>query len=355
MNNSKTKMAFTIILLILVAFIQVVSAQVEVNSDKGVMDEKNLSLTTAELNDLYQKYNISENDLKFAKDELPNYLEGTILNSDQIVIATEDGLPPEDLPEGKNYKIISHKQMSDIIEGAKERYIQKYGIDPANPKIDIINGYALPTEEVKNLVSSGRLVLQEDNDSVEMSSGKLRVTVSWDPHAINGAIGTKVFPAKDSRHAPTEDTADGTRYGYSPFHYPNFAIYTTGYTYYWNVWDASNIQTPNNASQALADLASDTSSYRTSADKVVLGWVHNMDHNGMAYRNGPFAVCSDTADGIDWPHRQLVQHETSHNFGATDQNSVLHPECIMNYVWAYSGTTKWCTSCKNTVNYGLFH
>jgi regulatory protein YycI of two-component signal transduction system YycFG len=47
MNNSKTKMVFTIVLLTLVAFVQVVSAQVEVNSDNGVMTEKNFSLTTA--------------------------------------------------------------------------------------------------------------------------------------------------------------------------------------------------------------------------------------------------------------------------------------------------------------------
>jgi hypothetical protein len=73
--------------------------------------------------------------------------------------------------------------------------------------------------------------------------------------------------------------------------------------------------------------------------------------------NEAFLVCSDTADGLDLPHRQIVQHEISHNFGASDQGwySWEHPECIMNYIWTYMGTTIWCTSCKNTVNYGLFH
>lgn len=339
------------------ALIPAVSAQVEVSSDDGVMTETNLTFTTTELNDLYKKYNISENDLKFAKNELPNYLEGTILNSDQIVIATENGLPPADLPKENNCKIISHKEMSDIMKEARAKYIQKYGVDPANPKIDIINGYSIPTQEAENLVSSGKLVLQEANDSVEETPESLTATVGSNPCAINGEIATKVFPAKDSRHAPTEDTVDGTRNGYMPFMYPNFAIYTTGYTYYWNVWDASNIQTPNNTSQALADLRSDTSSYRTADNILVLGWAHNMDHNGRAYRNWAFALCSDTADGLDWPHRQLVQHETSHNFGALDQGYYAweHPECIMNYMWAYGGTTIWCTSCKNTVNYELFH
>jgi hypothetical protein len=72
---------------------------------------------------------------------------------------------------------------------------------------------------------------------------------------------------------------------------------------------------------------------------------------------GPFAVCADTADGFDWPHGQIVQHETSHNFGADEGGywSWEHPECIMNYMWAYLGTTRWCTSCKDAVDYGLFH
>lgn len=346
-----------LMLLMLVAFIQVTNAQVEVSSDNGVMTEKNLAFTTTELNDLYIKYNISENDLKFAKNELPNYLEGTILNSDQIVIATENGLPPADLPKGIDCKIISHKEMSDIMKEARAKYIEKYGVDPANPKIDIINGNAIPTQEAKNLVGSGKLVLQEANDSVTETPESMTATVSWDPRAINGAFGVAVFPAKDARHAPTEDTEDGTRYGKTPFHYPNFEIYTTGYTYYWNVWDASNIQTPNNSSQALADLWSDTNSYRTADNRLLLGWAHNMDHNGMAYHNGPVSVCADTADGFDWPHRQIVQHEISHNFGAAEGGwfSWEHPECIMNYEWAYLGTTKWCTSCKNAVNYGLFH
>jgi len=34
---------------------------------------------------------------------------------------------------------------------------------------------------------------------------------------------------------------------------------------------------------------------------------------------------TDTADGFDWPHNSIVQHEVSHNFDAEDQNSVIHP------------------------------
>jgi hypothetical protein len=41
--------------------------------------------------------------------------------------------------------------MLGIIEKAKKDYIEKYGVDPENPKIDIVNGIAIPTEEVKKL------------------------------------------------------------------------------------------------------------------------------------------------------------------------------------------------------------
>jgi hypothetical protein len=86
------------------------------------------------------------------------------------------------------------------------------------------------------------------------------------------------------------------RNGYLPFHYAGF-ITTFGYTYYWNVWDASKIGTANSASQALADLASDTSSYRTADNILVVGWAHNMDHNGIAYKVGLLGR-KETSEGL---------------------------------------------------------
>jgi len=41
-----------------------------------------VSYTDEELQEMYEKYDISENDLKFARGELPNYLEGTIFQSE---------------------------------------------------------------------------------------------------------------------------------------------------------------------------------------------------------------------------------------------------------------------------------
>jgi len=119
-----------------------------------------INYTEEELQDLYLKYNITENDIKFAKNELPHYLEGTILNGDKRVIATETGEPPEGLKEGDHYDIIiSIEEMGAITDEARKRYIKKYGVDPSNPKIDEVNGIYLPKEVVNRLVKYRKLDL----------------------------------------------------------------------------------------------------------------------------------------------------------------------------------------------------
>lgn len=115
---------------------------------------KDVTYTDEELQELYEEYNITENDLKFARGELPNYLEGTILYSDLRVIVSETGEPPEGVIEGEHYDVvISEQEMSKIIEEAREDYIEKYGVDPANPKLDEVKGYLIPVQEAKRLVS----------------------------------------------------------------------------------------------------------------------------------------------------------------------------------------------------------
>ena len=45
--------------------------------------KNNIDYTETELQDLYVKYEITENDIKFANGELPNYLDGTILKGEK--------------------------------------------------------------------------------------------------------------------------------------------------------------------------------------------------------------------------------------------------------------------------------
>lgn len=88
----------TLILAMLLVSVVMPAASADVKSKLNVdASESSVGYTAAELQDLYHRYNISENDIKFAKNELPNFLEGTILCSDKRVIVTEDGNPPKNM------------------------------------------------------------------------------------------------------------------------------------------------------------------------------------------------------------------------------------------------------------------
>lgn len=362
MKKFKVETLLLAMLLVSVAFVPTVSADVKSNLN-GDTSESSISYTATELQDLYCKYNISENDIKFAKNELPNFLEGTILCSDRRVIATEDGNPPKNMEQGVNFDIvISEQEMKNILEEARKKYTEKYNVDPNSPRVDIVDGYALPEEEVTKLVESGKLSTKDENSLME-SENSLASTRNFattfthvyrNPYKISNSIDVNIFIAKEdsSHHAPTEsyyqDTVDALgRFG-------SYGI-TVNRIWHYNFWDASDVTPTEEAEALLYDLEEDTTWKIESSNDIVLGWVNSLDHNGMSFGPGSFSVCAVTALGVDWPHDSIVQHEVSHNFDADDQNSLLHPECIMNYLYARQGTNIWCTSCCNTVDYGIDH
>ena len=102
-----------------------------------------LEYTQEELTDMYLKYNITENDIKFAKGELPHFLEGTTLHGNTNIV------------------VISANESRVIEEEARRQYIEKYGVDPANPKVDEVYGILLPVEEIKRLVKIRSLIPSE--------------------------------------------------------------------------------------------------------------------------------------------------------------------------------------------------
>lgn len=325
-------------------------------TDQSLTSEKDIDYTDAELQSLYVKYNVTENDIKLVKGELPNFLEGTVLCGEQRVVVTEDGKPVEGMKEGIDYDIImSEPEMFEIIDKAEAEFMEKWGVDPSNPKVDIINGKAIPVEEVKILVKEGLTVSSDSPVVSTINEGISNVkSVSSNPKAVNSKIYLHIYPAKDSAHSPGsssnyyDDTIDASE------RFEGFGI-TVNRVWHYNFWDASDVSSPDDSSQVLADLNQDCAYIRDSSNDIVLGWVDYMTNNGIAYKNGAYSVCALSAAGLDWPHDSIVQHEISHNFGADDQNSATHPTCIMNYAYAYAGTNVWCTSCSSTVNYGIFH
>lgn len=256
-----------------------------------------------------------------------------------------------------NYdKVITIKEAAAIEENARQEYIKKYNVDPANPKVEVINGQPLPKEEVKKLVKNKKIDLKEEK-SAEPLMGILTGTTEG-PYAINGRIDVIIPVAKDSAHAPTEPITADTTAALSRFN-TNFGV-TMSESWIWNYWDASDASPATDAHPVFQDLKDDTGWLRTQDNDIVLGWAHELDLNGLADPDGFFALASDTRVwNVDWPHDSIVQHEVSHLFDAPERgtwksehvdSSGNYIECIMNYQWAYEGTNIWCPTDSSTVN-----
>ncbi|MEM0315822.1 MAG: hypothetical protein QXL61_06980, partial [Archaeoglobaceae archaeon] len=208
--------------------------------------EKSLYFTSEDLQELYRKYNITENDIKFAEGKLPHYLEGTILDGKVCTmgkISVEDKVVSEwvdprfyEYCVREGYKVMSAEERLALEEKAREEYIKKYGVDPANPKIDVVNGVPLPVEYVRELVKSGEINLKEsDAKSLAISSSAVSSTPVG-PYAKYGELYLWIFEAKDSIHKPTEaylnDAIDA---------YARFYQFNPGTLYYYHLtewWDA---------------------------------------------------------------------------------------------------------------------
>ncbi len=346
----------TCILLVL-ALSSIVSAT-PISKQNDIPLKTPKKLTKEELQMIYSKYNVTKNDIKFAKGELPHYLAGTILDgkvvtmgivkveNDRIVIKNWTDRKLHKWCINNGYRVISAKKWFKIERKALTKYIKKYGVDPANPKVEIVNGVPLPVEYVKKLVKSG--ILKPSSDGVVSTSD------STGPWAKNDTLYLWIFEAKDSQHKPTEAYLQDTVNAYSRFY--QFNPGTLYYYYITDYWNASDVSS-NSSSELLKDLAQDTNWWRSTyndgnpANDIVIGWVKYADHNGIADFDGFFSVAATQASGVDWPHDSIAQHEISHNFNADDAGTWPweHPECIMNYYYAWQGTDKWCNEHWNVV------
>ncbi len=148
------------------------------NNPNGIPFKPPDMLTKKDLQKIYERYNVSENDIKFAEGKLPYYLNGTILDGSEKVIVTDTGKIPkieaERLKEmGINYTVMSWKEARKISGRARKEYIRKYGVDPANPKVVIVQGVPLPREYVRELVTKGIVKPATGSDTIKVQP-KLR-------------------------------------------------------------------------------------------------------------------------------------------------------------------------------------
>lgn len=286
---------------------------------------------------------VSANEVRFAKGELPNYKRGSILNGDHHVVATESGDPPAAV--GDAYDVaISHRELFNIEERLIDEYIDEFGVDPSDPKVQVVDGDVYTKSEIKSIVERKEMTTTCPS-SIESEED------DTPPDPIGDTIRVHSVEAADSEHKPSEawliSAIDGwsefDEFGLQPkmdFHYGSWEPTGTGIT------TADQIDHLRENKQGLK-----------SDYELVTGWVDKGDHNGRADVPGHFSVNAVTTDGlIEWPHDVLIQHELSHNFGAEDQGTtpVGHDECIMNYWYAYNETHKWCDdTCHSDVESGI--
>lgn len=231
----------------------------------------------------------------------------------------------------------------------KKRYIEKYGVDPTNQKVVVVNGVPIPKEYAKELVKSGKIKPADSNDVVQSSSVGILAT---GPQQVNGVVYVHIFTARDDAYGHAPDTGSSyisaTQAALGRFE-TNFYV-NMAETWYFGWWDLSDVGSDTAA--ALQDLVDDCGWVQDHMNDIVFGWADNLQNNGMARLNGWFAVGSEDVPYIwNWPEDSVVQHEISHNFNAPDRGTWYweHPECIMNYNWAYWGTDIWCSTDWNIV------
>lgn len=290
-------------------------------------------------------------------ESLPYFLEGTLLDGNIKVIETEEGKLPEYIDEGKCDKVLSTAERMQIVEQARKAFIEKYGIDPYPPEEEIITA---PTkEELENINLED---YQDINhiDSIELRDDT-KASKSY-PHE-NGYCDMWVafFPAYDSSQSPYDPNSLITkaRYGWNRF--GTFGI-DTFYTIYWGWWDCSDAGT--NSYDQLPDFEQDYASWGLNhPDYVVnMGLNRIANHNGIARTGGFHCIVTEDCTGWIEHEKSIVsQHELTHCIGHIHDDSCMWPSChsggtcVVNYWCMWWGTTTWCNSCSNQIDYYIWN
>ena len=339
--------AYTLLFAVVVMG-SVASLAVAVNEKTNEKLKLPEELTQEEMLKLYRKYNITENDIKFAKGELPYVMAGTILDGSKKVIITEDGELPERIKkkvEAIGYDlVISKRDAIEISNKAKYEYIKRYGVDPDNPKVIMYNGIPLPKEYIDELIRKGVIKPPKTSDTVAS------IKSEPGPNQINGKIYVEIFMAKDDAHKPEMSyTMLELMTGQALDRFEEEFGVKMYDTWYIGFWDASNVPDPHSSSQVLDDLREDCRWAQNADNEIVFGWADDLDLNGRAFSNGYYAVGSENPTHLfDWSEKSVVQHEISHNFNAPD-HGYDGPRCIMTYLHAFLGFDQWCDDCKFTL------
>ncbi|SDR36457.1 hypothetical protein [Natronobacterium texcoconense] len=139
MTEKTSRRGFGIGLLCSIAFVK-----------PSVASSDDRSAVQKELQNVYAEYNVSNSRIRFARRELPHFLEGTELAApDERILAAPDRTY---IPENANYDtFLSSDDEERIVERAAQRYQRKYGVDPRDPAMTRIGDLFVPDEFLEDL------------------------------------------------------------------------------------------------------------------------------------------------------------------------------------------------------------
>jgi hypothetical protein len=283
---------------------------------------------------------VDENEILFAQRKLPHYLNETILNGDTQVTVTRSGERPPQTDLQCHDVTLSRREHRQILDSAINKYLDKFGVDPSAPKVQIIDGKPYTNEE------AGELVDRETIDPGKVESEQSARPQS--PHPIDGTARVHMLEAADEKHQPHEawdgDSAEA---------WDRFSTFgpTTVVSIYYGHWEPKS--EGDKSKKLKQHLKTHQSDKQENHNDLVAGWVDHANHNGIAGVGGFYSVSATSADLVDWPHDSIFQHELSHNFGARHGDNPIgctSPPCIMNYASAKFNETGWCDSCHKKVN-----
>jgi hypothetical protein len=285
---------------------------------------------------------VNENEILFARRELPHYLNETILNGHTRVTVTPSGeRPPQMVPQDVD-ETLSRREHRQILDSAINEFIDKFGVDPSAPKVQIIDGEPYTNDEAQKLVE------RETIDPGKVVSEQSAVPHS--PNPVGGTVRVHILEASDNKqpHEPWYDASDDAWDRFSTFGPIDDPLVSAHY----GQWEPA--EEGEKATKLIDHLKENQDDYQRGDNHLVAGWVDHADHNGIGKINGFYSVSAVTATGInvDWPHDSIFQHELSHNFGADHPGNgigCINPTCIMNYVAARAHGTEWCNGCHDDV------
>jgi hypothetical protein len=283
---------------------------------------------------------VNENEILFARRELPQYLDETILNGNTRVTVTQSGERPPQMDPQDNDLTLSSREHRQILDSAINEYIDKFGVDPSTPKVQLIDGEPYTNQEAQKLLR--RESIERGRCDTEESAR------AHSPNPVDGKIRVHILEAADNKHQPHE-----AWYGDSIEAWNRFDTFgpTTRVSVHYGEWEPEGVG--EKSKPLLQHLVENQSDKQDGNNEVVAGWVDHATNNGRARRNGYYSISATSADLIDWPHDSIFQHELSHNFGAKDEIKRIgcaSPPCIMNYASAKFHETGWCDGCHDTVS-----